>query len=242
MSSVSSAALEILDVGGAETLCAIADGIERGLSQSALVALLPQHGDLVRQVASDPTDYLRGLADGYARAADRQQVESVWSGPHSHTVPVRSTEQALVDLIGAAGDQLWLMTYSARPHPPVITALCAARERRVRVRIVVETLKGAAGALAGTEPGAAFLGVPGVELWHWPLPARPEQSARMHAKVAVADRRELLVSSANLTQSGTVTNIEAGLLVRGGSAPRRAAEHLDALVAAETLARLRVGS
>ena len=239
---MSSAALEILDVGGAETLRAIADGMERGRSESALVALLPRHGDLVRRVASDPTDYLRGLADGYARAAARQQVESVWSGPHSHTVPVRSTEQALVDLIGAAGDQLWLMTYSARPHPPVITALCAARERGVRVRVVVETLKGAAGALAGREPGAAFLGVPGVELWHWPVPARPEQSARMHAKVAVADRRELLVSSANLTQSGTVTNIEAGLLVRGGSAPRRAAEHLDALVAAETLARLRVGS
>ncbi|GAA4860732.1 DISARM system phospholipase D-like protein DrmC [Pseudonocardia benzenivorans] len=244
---MSPAALEILDVGGAETLRAIADGLERGRSESALVALLPQHGDLIRQVASDPpeesrTAYLRGLADGYARAAARQQVESVWSGPHSHTVPVRSTEQALVDLIGAAGDQLWLMTYSARPHPPVITALCAARERGVRVRVVVETLKGAAGALAGSEPGAAFLGVPGVELWHWPVPARPEQSARMHAKVAVADRRELLVSSANLTQSGTVTNIEAGLLVRGGSAPRRAAEHLDALVAAETLTRLRVGS
>lgn len=239
---MSPAALEILDIGGAETLLAIANGMERGSSESALVALLPRHGDLVRQVASDPTDYLRGLADGYARAAARQQVESVWSGPHSHTVPVRSTEQALVDLVGAARDQLWLMTYSARPHPPVIAALCAARERGVRVRIVVETLKGAAGALSGTEPGAAFLGVSGVELWHWPVPARPEQSARMHAKVAVADRRELLVSSANLTQSGTVTNIEAGLLVRGGSAPRRAAEHLDALVAAETLARLRVGS
>ena len=239
---MSPAALEILDVGGAEILRAIANGMEQGRSESALVALLPRHGDLVRQVASDPTDYLRGLADGYTRAAARQQVESVWSGPHSHTVPVRSTEQALVELIGGAVDQLWLMTYSARPHPPVITALCAARERGLRVRIVVETLKGAAGALAGTEPGAAFLGVPGVELWHWPVPARPERSARMHAKVAVADRRELLVSSANLTQSGTVTNIEAGLLVRGGSAPRRAAEHLDALVAAETLARLRVGS
>ena len=63
----------------------------------------------------------------------------------------------------------------------------------------------------------------------------------MHAKIAVADRRTLLVSSANLTQSGVDTNIEAGLLVRGGAAPQRAAEHLDRLVADGTLARLFVG-
>ena len=60
----------------------------------------------------------------------------------------------------------------------------------------------------------------------------------MHAKLAVADRRVLLVSSANLTQSGVSKNIEAGLLVRGGTAPLRAAEHIDALRAAGALTRL----
>jgi phosphatidylserine/phosphatidylglycerophosphate/cardiolipin synthase-like enzyme len=239
---IAEAAGRILDVGGAEALRAIVGGLEQGRSEAGLVALLPGHAELVRQVVDGSPDYLRGLADGYARAAARQQVESVWSGPHEHTVPVRSTEQALVDLAAEAELHLWLMTYSARPHRPVIDALCAARERGVRVRVVVETLQGAGGALAGVEPGAAFLGVPGVELWHWPVRVRPERSARMHAKIAVADRRALLVSSANLTQSGTVTNIEAGLLVRGGSAPHRAAEHLDALVAAGTLARLTVGA
>ena len=37
----------------------------------------------------------------------------------------------------------------------------------------------------------------------------------MHAKLAVADRRVLGVTSANLTQSGVAKNIEAGLLIRG---------------------------
>ncbi|MCP9966609.1 phospholipase D-like domain-containing protein [Actinomadura madurae] len=60
----------------------------------------------------------------------------------------------------------------------------------------------------------------------------------MHAKIAVADRRELFVSSANLTQSGVNSNIEAGLLIRGGTAPERAAEHFDALRAAGILERL----
>jgi phosphatidylserine/phosphatidylglycerophosphate/cardiolipin synthase-like enzyme len=63
----------------------------------------------------------------------------------------------------------------------------------------------------------------------------------MHAKLAVADRRVLLVSSANLTQSGVGKNIEAGLLVRGGSAPLRAAEHIAELKISGVLERLRGG-
>jgi phosphatidylserine/phosphatidylglycerophosphate/cardiolipin synthase-like enzyme len=104
-------------------------------------------------------------------------------------------------------------------------ALTDARARGVAVSIVVETLQGAGGAPTGAEPAAAFRNIPGIELWHWPPRARAEPGAKMHAKIAVADRRALLVSSANLTQSGVATNIEAGVLVRGGHAPSRAAEH-----------------
>lgn len=117
-------------------------------------------------------------------------------------------------------------------------ALGQARERGVTVTVIVETLQGAGSALAGAEPHQAFAEVPGVQLWHWPVGQRSESGARMHAKLAVADRRALLVSSANLTQSGVTVNIEAGLLVRGGSAPTRAAEHLEALRANGTLVRL----
>lgn len=45
-------------------------------------------------------------------------------------------------------------------------------------------------------------------------------------------------TSANLTQSGVGKNIEAGLLIRGGAAPARAAEHVDALRASGDLIRL----
>jgi phosphatidylserine/phosphatidylglycerophosphate/cardiolipin synthase-like enzyme len=97
------------------------------------------------------------------------------------------------------------------------------------------------GALAGVEPAAAFSQVPGIELWHWPPAARAEHGAKMHAKIAVADRLILLVSSANLTHSGVSTNIEAGVLVHGGHAPHRAAEHVKQLIAAGVLARLSAG-
>lgn len=57
----------------------------------------------------------------------------------------------------------------------------------------------------------------------------------MHAKLAVADRVVMLVTSANLTQSDVRKNIEAGLLIRGGAAPIRATEHVDALQSNGTL-------
>ncbi|GAA3480425.1 hypothetical protein GCM10018966_049550 [Streptomyces yanii] len=46
---------------------------------------------------------------------------------------------------------------------------------------------------------------------------------------AVMTARMLLTTSANFTQSGVDRNIEAGTLIRGGSAPARAAEHVSEL-------------
>lgn len=179
--------------------------------------------------------YLRGVAAAREQAA--VGVESVWSGPTSHAVPVRATAQVLSQLVGRARHELLLMTYSAKPYQPLRDALAGALARDVLVRVVVETLQGAGSAISGEEPAAAFHGL-GVDLWHWPVARRPDDGGRMHAKIAVADRRELLVSSANLTHSGVHGNIEAGLLIRGGAAPERAAEHVDALRSAGILERL----
>ncbi len=207
--------------------------------------------------------YLRGLAEGLRRGRPDVTVETGGSGPPGHAVPgratppgggrpavpvegvgggpagnavpVRATAQVLLDLIAEATRELRLMTYSARPHEGVRSALAAAVARGVAVTVVVETLRGAGGTLEGEEPAAAFAGIGGVRLWHWPVGQRTVRRGRMHAKLAVGDRRTLLVSSANLTQSGVAANIEAGLLVRGGSAPRRVAEHIDELQAAGVL-------
>ena len=246
MKPFAAAAGKAIDALGPAALHAIADGIETGgLSGALAVPGFAEAKHAIRTEKSDsglPDDvavaYLRGVADGYARSSAAETVESVWSGPSSHAVPLRSTAQVLIEVSGEAQDELILMTYSARPHPPLIEALCTARVRGVRVSVVVETLQGAGGALSGIEPAAAFRHVPGVLLWHWPSTARRKPGSHMHAKIAVADRRVLLVSSANLTQSAAESNIEAGLLVRGGIAPRRAAEHVEHLMGAGVLARL----
>lgn len=228
----------------------LAQELAAGASTAAVLdaVALPAYRDATARVlnavaaaGTDPRDaaaYLRALAEGYALGRARQHVDVVWSGPTSSAVPVRATARVLADLVAEAIQELILMSYSARPYPPLTDALGAAVSRGVGVTAVVETLAGAGGALSGQEPAAAFLAVPGIQVWHWPHGRRPEQSSKMHAKLAVADSKVLLVSSANLTQSGIGKNIEAGLLVRGGTTPARAAEHLRALQSSGTLERL----
>lgn len=180
---------------------------------------------------------LHGLAAGYAQRDRDPEVSLVWSGPSSHQVPVRSTDRALVGLIADARTELVLMTYAARRYPPLTQAMQDAAARGVGLDIVVETLQGAGSALSGDEPASAFTDVPGARLWHWPLGQRAEPGAKAHAKLAVADRRTLLTTSANFTQSGVDRNIEAGTLIRGGSAPARAAEHIAELQSTGVLQR-----
>lgn len=181
MNAFATAAGAAVDFLGPARIRTLASGIERGLSEAALADAHPIPGapGAVRAVVqamgetgtSDAVAYLRGLADGHARRSASESVESVWTGPSTHEVPVRSTAQVLTTLIGEARREVLLMTYSAAPYAPMIDALCAARARGVRVSVVVETLQGAGGAISGAEPAAAFLGVPGVELWQW-SPAR----------------------------------------------------------------------
>ncbi|MFE2551760.1 phospholipase D-like domain-containing protein [Streptomyces sp. NPDC059355] len=70
------------------------------------------------------------------------------------------------------------------------------------------------------------------------MPNRKEPGAKTHAKLAVADQRTLLTTSANFTQAGVDRNIEAGILIKGGSAPVRALEHVQELQRTGVLRRL----
>lgn len=71
-------------------------------------------------------------------------------------------------------------------------------------------------------------------IYVWPLELRPRAAdgrhGSLHAKVAIADGRVMLVSSANLTEYAMTLNMELGVMVNGGPVPERVAEHLGRLV------------
>lgn len=243
-------AMTVLD---SASLAAIGAWIAEGVSVDGILEEfpLPEEAAVVEALMSAFEDtepswdaagaYLAGLAAGYAGGAARQRIQVVWSGPSTARVPVRATSQVVQDVIAGARHELLLMTYSAKPYESVLAALKAAVARGVKTSVVVETLLGAGGAISGAEPASAFASVAGLELWHWPVTARMEAGAKMHAKLVVADRSTLFSTSANLTASGVGKNIEAGLLVHGGEEPRRAAEHVAALQSGGILQRLYPG-
>lgn len=238
MDRLAEAVMRALDTVPSVLLEQLADELQYGRPLGIHSGITDVKAAASRVPGPEAAAFIRGALAAHRRARERLRVEVVWGGPTTNAAPVRSTARVLIGLINEARRELVLTTYSARPYQPVIDALIAARGRRVSVDIMLETLDGAGTALSGAEPAAAFRDVPGARLWHWPSKNRPRPQAKLHAKLAIADRSVLLVSSVNLTESGVAHNIEAGIIVRGGEAPHRFATHLTHLCTNGTLARL----
>jgi phosphatidylserine/phosphatidylglycerophosphate/cardiolipin synthase-like enzyme len=181
-----------------------------------------------------------------AAAAERarreeQSVELVWTGPGPHAVPLRHTEQALLQLIDAAASRLLVVSYAVYKVRRVGEALARAADRGVDLRIVIEAPDRTQGqnvhaALRSLGPAVASRS----RVFLWPQERRPVDDAGnrgvLHVKCAVADGVRLFVSSANLTEHAFTLNMELGLLVTGGPLPMQVEAQFDRLIAAGVLA------
>ena len=193
----------------------------------------PQAGDLVATALE-----AAGAAVDEERAASH--VNLVLTGPASGS-PVPQIEQTLVGLIDSAKQELLLVSFVAYRAETIVIALRRAIGRGVRVTLVLETEFDDEDAVDLRE---AYRLAPDIidasTVLVWPLEQRPKsptgRPARVHAKVAVADRSEALVSSANLTGFAMDINIEAGIAIKGASVGGRLHEYFDQLRLAGILA------
>src|SRR3954463_2034318 len=99
------AVLRGLGVGGVETIAsAVAAGGPRssvptastlpGFARGAVHVQRAQTAEGIPD--AELAAYLRGVAAGYRQRESALQVETVWTGPSTHRVPVRATSQVLV--------------------------------------------------------------------------------------------------------------------------------------------------
>lgn len=164
---------------------------------------------------------LRAAAAVEAHHRRQQRIEPVWTGPAAGEIPLRRTDQALLQLINEAEQRLHIVSFAIYKMDAITDALVEAARRGVAVAIYLETQEDSAGKI--TYDTIRALGeeiARHADLYVWPL----EQCERspdgrhgsLHAKVAVADGRAMLVSSANLTEYAMSLNIELGLMVYGG--------------------------
>jgi phosphatidylserine/phosphatidylglycerophosphate/cardiolipin synthase-like enzyme len=196
---------------------------------------------LVSRVAGAQPGYVAGLLAGAARAVERarrrQTVTVVWTGPESQVTSSRLTAATVVDLISEARAEILLVSYATQTEPRISAALGEAAGRGVAITLLAERH---ADNPSYTAAGMPFPGLDALRL-HWPADSRPP-GASLHAKIIVIDDRVALVGSANLTSRAMETNLECGILIRGGLQPRAIRDHITGLYAAGFLYRQSAGS
>jgi cardiolipin synthase len=191
---------------------------------------------LARLVVNEP-GYLTGLLVGTTRAVERarqhQSLSVVWTGPESGITTGRLTAATVIDLIAEAEREVLLISYATRAEATISAALSAASARGVEITLLIERHADNPAYVSAETP---FRGLDAIRL-HWPR-GRRSPGASLHAKVIVVDDRIALVGSANLTSRAMETNLECGILIRGGPQPRAIRSHIDELRASGELRRL----
>jgi cardiolipin synthase len=211
-----------------------AGGVVAGLPTPLLRA---QASDLIAAWKTDASQ-VNGAAIALAlRAAGatakairgEMTVEPVWTGPATAEMSVRLSRAALLEVIGMAHHRLILVSYAAYKVGDLVEALVTAHGRGVDLRFVLETSDDSEGALS-FDASAAFSALVGqARFYVWPAAQRPP-GGKLHVKAAIADEYAALVTSANLTGAALSENMELGLLVKGGSVPRRLSRHFMSLM------------
>lgn len=170
-------------------------------------------------------------------AAEREQerLELVWTGPDSRLVPLRRTDQALLQLIHSARHDLHIVSFAVYRIETVARALARAAERGVKIALYLETPDASEGRIALDTVRAFGREVrQQAQIYVWPLEKRLHAEdgryGSLHAKIALADDRTMLISSANLTEYAMTLNMELGVMIYGGPLPGQVAAHLQRLV------------
>lgn len=156
--------------------------------------------------------------------------ELVWTGPKTTFIPARSTEQVVLQVVGAARARLFITSFNFSNASSVVSALNSAVGRSVEINILLELSKKEGGALSNDSLAAMHHSVPRARLFFWDPMERVDGWSCSHAKCTVADGSIAFITSANLSDAAMERNMELGVLFRAGRIPETLHAHLEALV------------
>jgi phosphatidylserine/phosphatidylglycerophosphate/cardiolipin synthase-like enzyme len=165
----------------------------------------------------------------------QMQVDLTWTGPETQSIPMRRTDQAIIQLIDVATTKLLIVSFAVYKIECISDALKSAIRRGVQLKIVLENPEESGGKICFA--GASAFGrqvLQNAELYTWPLENRPKSDdgkhGSLHAKLALADEQVLFISSANLTDYAMNLNMEMGVLIHGSDLPRKVGRHFEELI------------
>ncbi len=171
-------------------------------------------------------------------------VELVWTGPESTSIPIRRTDQVLLQLIRECKEELILVSFAIYKVPEVVQALLKALERGIKLRIIAETPESGDGKIPfGIKStfGTEILSQSQVLIW--PKEKRPVDSqgkyGSLHVKGAIVDQTKLFITSANLTEYALSLNMELGVLVENDDLAKQLISQINDLLSKEILIPLK---
>lgn len=186
----------------------------------------------------DVATALRGASATAVEQERRGSVELTWTGPASGQVPIRHTEQVLMEVINAAQRRLFIVSFVAYQVNSIGGALADAAARGVQIDVLLESSSAHGGKVDHDSAAAMRKAVPSARLFAWSAHdkgASGQYLGVVHAKCAVADGQIAFITSANLTSAAMERNMELGVLVKGGNLPEELHSHLEALIATKVL-------
>jgi len=206
----------------------------------AIDAFLVKCSKVPRSSAEGVAAALMTAAASERASRARQEIEVVWTGPDSETIPFRQTEQVILQILDSATARITLVSYAVYAIPRIREALVKAAARGVQINVILETPDRLNGQKEYSTLRAMGPEVAGCsKVYYWPLEQRSKAGAKvgiLHVKCVVADGRWLFVTSANLTEYAFGINMELGTLVTGGDVPYCVEELFDSLIARGILA------
>lgn len=189
----------------------------------------------------------------YELAEERAHtVETVWTGPEVPGSEVRRTEAVVKDIVQNSKKEILIVGYWLVTQTPQVRELVELLIEKARAGVAVRFVfdpnvksKGPDNFTALQQLWPTSDSAPKCRLFSWSSSmstvssgAGIEYVRKLHAKVIAADREEALVTSANLTKAGLVSNLEMGFRVNGAAA-EAVVRHFDLLIERDILERRR---
>lgn len=156
------------------------------------------------------------------------------------SLSIRRTDQVLLQMIQNCQQELTLVSFAIYKIPEIVESVQAALGRGVQVRLIAETPESSRGNISfGLEATFGGRVLENATVFIWPKEKRPKNAsgkcASLHVKGAIADRKQLFITSANLTAYALLTNMELGTLISNRRLADQVEQQFDDLIAAKVL-------
>src|SRR5690606_29405459 len=116
----------------------------------------------------------------FTKATNQQSTELVWTGPTTPFVSARRTEQALLQVINAAEQTLFITSFLAYDVSTIVKALNAAMDRGVVISKLLELSQDHGGSITLYVIGKMNSLVPAARLYAWRDKADAFSNGRGH--------------------------------------------------------------